>query len=146
MPATYTINLEKEIVLTRAHGVFTDAEFLALAHEIAGDPRFDPGMRMFSDFSKISKNLLSAKSLAEVPMVIRRAPDSRSAVVLNDRTLDYGLFRMYAAYCEGAKIRPPRSFHSHADALSYINEGVPAEKAIGADFPDAALVGHPDPV
>ena len=56
-------------------------------------------------------------------------PDSRRAVLISG-LVDYGVFRIYEAYCDIRGVAAPRSFQSRAKALEFLNEGFAPEKHI----------------
>jgi hypothetical protein len=128
MPCTYAIDSDREVVVIRAEGVFTDQELLALSRKIAADLRYHSEYRFFCDFTQVTRNRLSADSLGYVPTLLKHSPASRCVILFAKKLLDLGMFRMYEAYCSIKGTSLPQGFHERGKALACLNEGVPPGK------------------
>jgi len=130
MPCAYTIDAERDVIVLRAEGVFADQELISLSREIAADPRYEHEFRFYCDLTQVTQNQLSANSLGYIPTVLKHSPKARCVIWFNWKLLDFGMFRMYEAYCSINGFSVPRSFHSREEALVCLNEGMPPEKVV----------------
>jgi hypothetical protein len=131
MPCSYTIDTTREVVLLRAEGILADEELNSLCRDIADDSGYRPEFRFFCDLTQVTKNRLSANSLGHIPKILKHSPQARCVILFTWRLLDFGMFRMYEAYCMVSGFSVPRCFHSREEALACLNEGVPQEKFVG---------------
>jgi hypothetical protein len=129
MPCSYSIDPDREVVVLRAEGVFADQEVISLSREIAADPRYQRRFRFYCDLTEVTQNHLSADSLGFIPNILQHSPKARCVILFKWKLLDYGMFRMYEAYCAINGFSVPRCFHSRDEAIACLNEGVPPEKA-----------------
>jgi hypothetical protein len=99
VPATYTIDCERQLVRSRIWGPATEAEVLEHNQRLKTDPLFDPKFRQFADMSEVTEILVSAGVIQETAHDAFFAPGVRRAFVAKDDAC-YGLARMYALYAE----------------------------------------------
>jgi hypothetical protein len=126
MAFTSSIDAAKRAMLLVAEGEVTDEQLLAAARVLVGDPQFDPSYRLFSDFSGVVSNKITADSISQLHGIYR--PTTTLHAVLATRALEYGLTRMYEAYCQIHGVIPPRIFFGRDEALAFLNEGLPADQ------------------
>jgi hypothetical protein len=129
MPFAYTIDVDRDVVFVLAEGTITDEELLAVVRAYTSDPRYHPAIRVFSDYSAVTHNGLTALSVRGLAKMVKPAPDSRRAVFVNE-LVAFGMVRMYQAYCQAHEMSYPVPFYSRAEALEYLNAGVPSERVI----------------
>lgn len=98
MPISYRIDPERQLILTRAWGVLTDAELLAHKDRLLHDAAFDPGMPELSDVRAIER--LDVTTVGVKAMVAhdtahseRRSGHRLALVVPTDEA--FGMARMY---------------------------------------------------
>ena len=124
MPISYRILPEKNLVMTRAHGVLREDELLAHKRTLLADPEFRPGMRELSDVRDVEKLDVSPAGIRS--FVIQDEADApklegyRLAIVASE-DLVYGMARMYEMQAETL---PPsvRVFRDLAEAEAWIEE------------------------
>ena len=63
MPVTVTIDTERKLVVTTASGVVSDEEFLQAREELLADPRFEPSFDRLWDFSAVTQEKVTDKTL-----------------------------------------------------------------------------------
>jgi hypothetical protein len=100
VPATYTIDRERQLVLSRIWGPATEAEVLEHNLRLKTDPLFDPTFRQFADMTEVTEILVSADTIEETAHDAFFAPGVRRAFVAKNDAC-FGLARMYALYAEG---------------------------------------------
>jgi hypothetical protein len=130
MPCSYTIDRERELVCVFAEGVFTDEEIVAVSRQVAVDPQYNCEYRFFCDFRAVAENLTTAKSMSLVPRILKHAPRARCVILFRWTWVNFGMFRMYSAYCAVYGFSVPRCFHDHEKALAFLNDGAAPEKAL----------------
>lgn len=96
MPATYTIDPEKRVVLSAARGVFTMEDALMQINQLLADPRFNSGYGQLLDFSEVATVNLTPSQIKRLAEYNLFSPSSRRAFV-SPTPLLYSLARMYAA-------------------------------------------------
>ena len=123
MPYTYKIDAYQDVVHVRAEGVIADSEFVSISRSIASDPQYHPGIRVFSDYSGVTRNDLSAVSARLVTEILRPSSIARHGVLVRS-LVDFGMVRMYQAFCDMHESSFPCPFYSREEVLAYLNHGV----------------------
>jgi hypothetical protein len=99
LPATYDIDVERKLVISRAWGPVTDDDVREHNLKLRNDPLFDPAYRQLVDMTGITKDLVDVKTKRGVSHDQFFAPGVRRAwVAPEDYT--YGMARMYAVAAE----------------------------------------------
>ena len=97
MPIDYRIDSTRQVVLTHAWGVLTDADILTLKERLIRDPDFTDGMDELSDVSDIERLEVSSYGVELMVAHDRRNGSLRrhrlAIVVPGDRV--FGMARMY---------------------------------------------------
>ncbi|MGH7650281.1 MAG: hypothetical protein ACREMS_00410 [Gemmatimonadaceae bacterium] len=99
MPATYTIDRERQLVMSRIWGPATEAEVLDHNQQLKTDPLFDPTFRQFADMTDVTEILVSTDTIEQTAHDTFFAPGVRRAFVAKEDAC-YGMARMYALYAE----------------------------------------------
>jgi hypothetical protein len=99
MPATYSIDIERKLVISRAWGPITDDDVREHARILRADPLFDPTYRQLVDMTGITEDLVhtNAKQEASHGQIFARGV-RRAWVASADYT--FGMARMYAVAAE----------------------------------------------
>ena len=129
MPYSYKIDTDQDVVHLRAEGTITDNEFVSVSRAVASDPLYHPGIRVFSDYSGVTRNDLSAVSMRLVTEILKPSSTARHGVLVRS-LLDFGIVRMYQASCDMHESSFPCPFYSRKEVLAYLNHGVSAGKVI----------------
>ena len=129
VPYTYKIDTDQDIVHLRAEGTITDSESVSVSRAIASDPQCHPGIRVFSDYSGVTRNDLSAVSMRLVTDILKPSSTARHGVLVR-RLTDFGVVRMYQAFCDMHEKNFPCPFYSREEVLAYLNHGVSSGKVI----------------
>lgn len=85
MPYTYSIDTKRRLVVSRASGVFTPDDVLAVRKEVARDPAFDPTFDQVIDLSAATNVQFDYDAMLEVAATslsratVRRALVARTA-------------------------------------------------------------------
>jgi hypothetical protein len=99
MPATYSIDVERKLVISRAWGAITDDDVREHARVLRADPLFDPTYRQLVDMTGITKDLVDTNTKQESSHGQLFAPGVRRAWVASaDYT--FGMARMYSVTAE----------------------------------------------
>jgi hypothetical protein len=100
LPATYSIDVERKLVISRAWGAITDDDVREHARLLRADPLFDPTYSQLLDMTGITKDLVNTNTKQESSSHGQLfAPGVRRAwVASTDYT--FGMARMYAVAAE----------------------------------------------
>lgn len=99
MPIAYTIDPDKQLVLSEIWGPATETEVLEHNRQLSGDPMFNPGYRQLADMSGVTEILVSADTIKETARDSFFSPGVRRAFVASaDGT--FGMARMFALHAE----------------------------------------------
>jgi hypothetical protein len=118
MPATYTIDAARGLVLSTASGTLTGDEMRGHQERLKADPDFRPDLDQLADFTGVDHLALSPQ---EIPQLAYNNPfreGSRRAIVVA-QPLQYALVRMFQAMTEsqGPEIE---IFHEVAKAKRWL--------------------------
>lgn len=126
MPWSYSINPALNLATTMASGIVTEEELLQGVLSAYADPRFQPEMRAFLDYSQAVEWRVSAEFLARLAPQRKFAAGSRTAIWAVG-PLNYGMCRVYQSFVDSGQLR---IFGDRAEALAWLNEGVPPEQHV----------------
>lgn len=126
MPWTYTIDTERDVVFSTGIGVLTNEELVAGIRAVYADPRFRPDMRAFSDYSQVTDWKVSNEMVTSLASTRKFSANARAAFFIHG-SLAFGITRMYQAWVDKGQVN---IFTDRAEALTWLNEGVPPEKRI----------------
>ncbi len=106
MPISYTIDRQRNLVLTTATGVLTDEELLDHKRQLIADPEFEPGMKELSDVRRIERLDVSPAGVRRLAAldeehVDRLGEDYRLAIVA-PADASFGTARMYQILTESS--------------------------------------------
>jgi hypothetical protein len=116
VPASYTIIVERKLVISRAWGAVTDDDVREHARMLLADPLFDPNFRQLVDMSGITEDLVGTTTKQQASHHQLFAPGVRRAWVAS-KAYSFGMARMYAVAAEnqGQNVRVFRE-RSEAEA------------------------------
>lgn len=100
MPVSYTIDVERKLVISRAWGAMTDDDVRDHARLLRADPLFDPTYSQLLDMTGISKDLVHTNTKQESSSYgqLFATGVRRAWVASSDYT--FGMARMYAVAAE----------------------------------------------
>ena len=101
MPEGYQIDVARRLVMSRAWGVFSTAEFLAHFEAVVTDPAFDPTFAQLVDLRDVTSFNLDTGTLRAKAGASFFHPGVRRAIVAPS-DLGFGLARMFGTYAESA--------------------------------------------
>jgi hypothetical protein len=101
MPASYTIDAERQLVYSRGWGDVTDADLLDHQQRLALDPCFQPHFYQLMDFLGVTSAAVTANGVRAVAQRHLYGPHSRRAIVASDLT-SFGLARMFETFRDTA--------------------------------------------
>ena len=99
MPATYTIDPDRKLVISKIWGPATETEILEHNRQLRGDPLFDPGYQQLADMSGVTEVLGSTNTIKETARDSFFAPGVRRAFVATGDGA-FGMARMFALHAE----------------------------------------------
>src|SRR3954468_11939848 len=99
MPASYAIDPDRALVVSRGWGVLTDADVRDHYRLLAEDPRFKPTFRQLADIRETSAITASSTTIWAEGRRNVFVPGARRAFVVATQ-LQYGMVRMFATYGE----------------------------------------------
>jgi hypothetical protein len=94
MPAGYTIDLERSLVLSRGWGVLTDRELLAHVRALTADPRFAQNFCQLGDLRDVTDVQITAATIREMVRLNPFWAGARRALVVTSDVV-FGMARMY---------------------------------------------------
>ena len=99
MPATYSIDSERKLVISRAWGVMTSADVREHRRALRSDPSFDRTYRELVDMSGITEDLVDLGAKQEISQDQLFVPGVRRAWVA-PADYPFAMARMYAKAAE----------------------------------------------
>jgi hypothetical protein len=99
VPATYSIDSERKLVISRAWGVMTSADVREHRRSLRSDPLFDRTYRELIDMSGITEDLVDLGAKKEMSQDQLYAPGVQRAWVAPD-DYPFAMARMYATAAE----------------------------------------------
>jgi hypothetical protein len=99
LPATYKIDPQRKLVVTRLWDPVTEAEVHAHNQQLRTDPLFDPTFRQLADMYDVSEVLVSTDVVRETAHDQFFTPGVRRAFVAHTDGC-YGMARMFALHAE----------------------------------------------
>jgi hypothetical protein len=99
LPATYSIDVERKLVISLGWGVMTSADVREHRRALRNDPLFDPNFRELVDMSGITEDRVDLGAKQEVSQDQIFAPNVRRAWVAS-ADYSFGMARMYAVAAE----------------------------------------------
>ena len=100
MPASYSIDTEQKLVLSRIWGAPTEEEILDHGRRLRADPCFRPGFRQLLDMSELKEIQINPQRVREAARDQFFSPGVRRALVAHSDAA-FGMARMYAIASEG---------------------------------------------
>ena len=100
MPATYAIDTEQKLVLSRISGAPTEDEILDHGKRLRADPCFQPDFRQLLDMSELDEIRISTQKVRQAARDQFFSPGARRALVAHSNA-QFGMARMYAIASEG---------------------------------------------
>lgn len=126
MPATYTIDKQRELVLGSASGVLTLADITARTARLKSDRDFVPAYRELFDFTGVTRIELSSTDIQFLATESPFAPASRRAFLVTGE-LAFALARMSATYHDLKGERNISVFRDREKALHWLETGEQTE-------------------
>ena len=120
MPASYTIDAARQLVISRGVGELTEADLLAHQRQLQHDPAFVPTFRQLWDLTGVTGGQITAAGVRTLAAVTVFQPGTRRAIVVQG-LLAYGLARMFQLWrsVQGERIAV---FRELAPALAWLEE------------------------
>ncbi len=126
MAWSYTIDTDKNVAFTSGSGVLTDEEIFSGVMSLYSDPRFHPDLRGLFDYRNVATLKVSSEMMARLAAHRRYSDKSRTAFLVNG-PLGFGLGRVYQSWIDRGQVKIT---YDRAEAVAWLNEGVPPEKHI----------------
>jgi hypothetical protein len=101
MPASYTIDTRRKLVVTRIWGAATEDEIIDHGRRLRNDPQFRPEFRQLVDMSELTEIRVGSGVIRDASRDQFFSPGARRAVVANSEAA-FGMARMYAIASENA--------------------------------------------
>jgi hypothetical protein len=120
MPASYTIDTKRKLVVTRIWGAATEDEIFDHGQRLRNDPEFRPDFRQLVDMSELTEILVGSGLIRNASRSQFFSPGVRRALVANSEAA-FGMARMYAIASEetGQTIQV---FRDMAAAEAWLNQ------------------------
>lgn len=101
MPASYTIDTDRRLVVSRIWGAPAEDEIFDHGQRLRNDPQFRPDFRQLVDMSDLTEIRVGSGLIREASRNQFFSPGVRRAVVANSEAA-FGMARMYAIASENA--------------------------------------------
>ena len=99
MPASYSIDPNQRLVISRIWGTVTNDEVRGHNRQLRTDALFDPRYRQLADMCDVTVSLVSTTTVQETARDQFFAPGTQRAFVVSDDA-SFGLCRMFATHAE----------------------------------------------
>jgi hypothetical protein len=99
VPASYTIDTDRKLVVTRIWGAATEDEIYDHGQRLRNDPQFRPEFRQLVDMTELTEIRVGSGVIRDASRNQFFAPGVRRAVVANSEAA-FGMARMYAIASE----------------------------------------------
>jgi hypothetical protein len=126
VPWSYDIDTDKDVAFTTGTGVLTDQEVFDGVMSLYDDPRFHPDLRGLFDYRGVGTLKVSSETMAKLAAKRRYSDQTRTAFLVNG-PLGFGLGRVYQSWVDLGQVKIT---YDRAEAVAWLNEGVPPEKHI----------------
>jgi hypothetical protein len=100
-PASYTIDTDRRLVVTRIWGAATEEEVLDHGQRLRNDPQFNPDYRQLVDMSELTEIKVGSDMIRDASRKQFFSPGVRRALVASSDAA-FGMARMYAIASEAA--------------------------------------------
>jgi len=101
LPASYTIDSDRKIVLSRIWGIATEDEIQEHGQRLRVDPEFRPDFRQLIDMSDVTEIRVGSEMVRDAARNQFFSPGVRRALVATS-DVAFGMARMYAIASENA--------------------------------------------
>jgi len=101
LPATYTIDSDRKLVLSRIWGAATEDEIRDHGQRLRIDPAFRPDFRQLIDMRELTEILVGSKLVRDAALNQFFLPGVRRAFVATS-DIAFGMAQMYAIQSESA--------------------------------------------
>ena len=117
---TYTIDLDRGIVISKATAATTVADMKGLFDRLRGDPDFDPSFGQLADYADTRPVHVSSDELRQMAELSAFLPTAKRALIVQPG-IQYGLARMYQTMSEQSQT--VGVFASQEEALEWVEGG-----------------------
>lgn len=118
MPAGYTIDKARRIVMSSGSGILTKADLIAHRRKLTSDPDFDPDYSQVMDFSDVMDVDVEASDIREMATEHVFSPASRRAIIVRTNAI-YGLARIFEIHRDMRGERGVRVFRNREEGLAW---------------------------
>jgi hypothetical protein len=101
MPASYTIDTDRKLVVSRFWGVATNDDIFDHGRRLRNDPQFRPDFRQLVDMSELTEVRVGSGVIRDASRNQFFSPGVRRAILATSDAA-FGMARMYAIGSEGA--------------------------------------------
>jgi hypothetical protein len=119
LPATYTIDTYRKMVVSRIWGAATEDEIFDHGQRLRNDPLFKPDFRQLVDLSELTEILVGREVIRDASRNQFFSPGVRRALVAKSDAA-FGMARMYAIASEDAG-QTIEVFRDRDDAERWLN-------------------------
>ncbi len=119
MPASYVIDKQRRLVITRAWGICTVEDALEFRRRILADKDFDPNFAQLADFTGVTGIEITPGEVRMLAWVTPFSPDSRRAIVA-ENPVAFGFSRIYETLRGLRGDQHVRVFRNREEALAWI--------------------------
>jgi hypothetical protein len=124
MPASYTIDTSRGLILSRAWGTYTDADMREHYRRLRSDGSFNPSFRQLIDLREVDQFEVTPEGVREVGRMRLFRPGTRRAFVVGSDLL-YNMLLMFGTQPESAWGTRVALFRDPADAERWLETGLP---------------------
>jgi hypothetical protein len=125
VPATYRLEPDKRVVVTRFSGDVSDEDLLQHSASLAADSAFESSFNQIVDTRGVSNVGVTAEGIRELAGVTPFSPESRRAIIA-DSDVVFGLSRIFEL-STGADSDHFRVCRTPEDALDWLGVSVALE-------------------
>lgn len=120
MPAGYTIDKARRLVMSFGSGVVTKTDIVAHRRKLMSDPDFDPSYSQIMDFSGVTDVDMEPSDIRDLATEHIFSPTSRRAIIAKT-TAVYGLARIFEIHRDMRGERGIRVFRDREEAFAWVS-------------------------
>jgi len=125
MPWAHTLDKERSAILVKVSGRLNDKELILGLDRVGLDPDYRKDFRFFLDYTEVTELQLSAATMMAVARYPIFSSESRRSFLVS-----HGFFASALQFVRAHAVGKFQVFENRQDALAWLNEDFPPEKAI----------------
>jgi len=141
MPVSYSIDATLGVIFLEASDLVRDEDLLGTVKGFSSDPHFSKDLRLLGDFTGITVNRMSSSGMSRCAQLNPFGEHSRRAILVKGPA-EFGMFRVYEAYCSLNNKSAPHIFQGREAAIEFLNKDVPPSRHLSLEDSGTSSPGN----